>query len=354
MNHLKAVTYFFLFSVILFYSCGNEKEDEKIEPPIIESKEPVINRLIPSTGYPDDTIRVVGENFGSNISVVSLRFGAAAAEITSLTDKLLMAVVPAGTGSVEVSAKVNNEVSNSLPFSYRKAEVDSLAYEDKLRVKAIIESTEPANWIFTGNSITQGAKHTHGMRPYSEIFAERIRWEMQRSNDVIINTAISGHTTLNILNDFETRVSQFSPKVVVMMIGTNDAAQDRNIIIDNYGKNLEQLIDKIRDTGAIPVILSPNIIITQKSPERNRLYLYVEKMVEVARRKNVIFVDNWTIWLTELDEKYDGAVFKELLNDPLHPNGYGHREIAIALFKELSIFDPDAPTCGGIFYEGDH
>jgi len=32
----------------------------------------------------------------------------------------------------------------------------------------------------------------------------------------------------------------------------------------------------------------------------------------------------------------------------------GHQEIAVALFKELSIFDPNAPTCGGVYYEGYH
>jgi hypothetical protein len=43
-----------------------------------------------------------------------------------------------------------------------------------------------------------------------------------------------------------------------------------------------------------------------------------------------------------------------LLNDPLHPNGQGHKEIAFALFKELSIFDEKMPTCGGEYYEGKH
>ena len=138
------------------------------------------------------------------------------------------------------------------------------------------------------------------------------------------------------------------------MIGTNDAAEERNISIEKFGNNLMQLIDQIRAIEAIPLIMSPNIIITEKSPERSRLYQYIEKMSEVVNAKNVIYVDNWSLWGTELQQKYNGEVFKELLNDPLHPNGYGHKEIAVALFKELSIFDPNAPTCGGEYYEGDH
>lgn len=226
--------------------------------------------------------------------------------------------------------------------------------DDKTLVKSILEGKEPVNWVFTGNSITQGAKHTHGMRAYPEIFSERIRWELQRPYDFIINTAISGHTTQNLLSDFDKRINRFNPKVVVLMIGTNDAAKDRNISVEKFGDNLEQLIDKIREIGAVPIIMSPNIIITEKSPERDRLYLYVEKIGEVVKAKNTIYVDNWTLWETELQQKYNGEVFKKLLNDPLHPNGYGHQEIAIALFKELSIFDPNAPTCGGEYYEGYH
>lgn len=175
-----------------------------------------------------------------------------------------------------------------------------------------------------------------------------------RPYDFVINTAISGHTTQNLINDFNTRIASFNPKVVVLMIGTNDAAQDKNISIEKFGNNLIQLINQIRNIGAIPIIMSPNIIISDKSPERNRLHLYVEKMSEIVKTKNVIYVDNWTIWSTELQQKYKDEVFKKLLNDPLHPNGFGHQEIAMALFKELSIFDPAAPTCGGAYYEGFH
>lgn len=239
-------------------------------------------------------------------------------------------------------------------LSSNTSQKEEFALEDKSKIEAIIKGKESAKWVFTGNSITQGAKHTHGMRAYPEIFAERIRWEMQRRYDFIINTAISGHTTQNLINDFDRRISRFNPKVVVLMIGSNDAAQGSNITIESFGNNLIELIDRIREIAAIPIVMSPMIIITEKSPERSRLYLYVERMEEIVKTKNVIYVDNWTIWSTELQQKYPGGVFKELMNDPLHPNGNGHQEIAMELFKELSIFDPTAPTCGGPYYEGYH
>lgn len=229
-----------------------------------------------------------------------------------------------------------------------------LSLGDKAKIKEMFESNEAINWVFTGNSITQGAKHTHGMRSYPEIFAERIRWEMQRPYDFIINTAISGHTTQNLINDFDKRIASFNPKVVVLMIGTNDAANDKNISIDQFGNNLLQIILKIKNIGAILILMSPNSIIVEKNPERNRLGEYVSKMKDVILSNDVIYIDNWQIWNADLQRKYNGEVYRKLLNDPIHPNGFGHQEIAIALFKELSIFDPAVPTCGGEYYEGYH
>ena len=354
MHQTKKLFSFLLIPLFIFISCNKDKDDVKVKTPDSEKVKPLINLLIPNTGYNNDTIKVIGENFGFLKSKISLKFGDKNAEIITLSEKLISTIVPMGKEAVEISIIVNNVMSNRLLFTYREVIEDTTALIDKMRVKTIIESSEPINWVFTGNSITQGAKHTHGMRPYSEIFAERIRWEMQRAYDFVINTAISGHTTQNLINDFDKRIASFNPKVVVLMIGTNDAAQDRNISIENFGNNLIQLIDQIRNTGAIPIIMSPNIIITEKNPERNRLHLYVEKMREITKKKNVIYVDNWSNWSIELQQKYKDEVFKKLMNDPLHPNGFGHQEIAMALFKELSIFDSAAPTCGGAYYEGFH
>ncbi|MDR1723563.1 MAG: SGNH/GDSL hydrolase family protein [Tannerella sp.] len=243
-----------------------------------------------------------------------------------------------------------------LIFSFVLFSVFSIAQqvEDKARIKSLLDNKTPALWVFTGNSITQGAKHTHGLRSFPEIFEERLRWELGRANDFVINTAISGHTTSNILSGFEPRVSRFKPDVVVLMIGTNDASDKNKIDVDSFENNLALIINNIRNINAIPVLLTPNPIITEKVPERARLEYYVAKILTVSRKFNVILVDNWLVWNTELQEKYNGAVFKELLNDPLHPNGQGHKEIAIAIFKELSIFDAGSATCSGDYYEGDH
>ncbi|WP_316811003.1 SGNH/GDSL hydrolase family protein [Pedobacter heparinus] len=224
---------------------------------------------------------------------------------------------------------------------------------DLLLLTRSLKEKAPMKWVFSGDSITQGAKHTHGERSYPEIFAERVRFELGRSRDMIINSAISGNASKNVLADFDWRIAQFKPQVVSLMLGTNDAAVNRTTTPGQFEKNLELLVDQVRSLNAIPILHTPNIIIAEKAAERSRLPEYVALIQNVASKKNVILIDNWVYWEKMMIEQ-SGRIHKEWLNDPLHPNGIGHQEIARLLFKKLSIFDPKEPSCGGVYYEGDH
>lgn len=247
-------------------------------------------------------------------------------------------------------------------FSARGYRMGSSAFEprllqeqqvDRSRISALLKEKKPVIWLFTGDSITHGAKHTHGYRSYPEIFSERIRWELARTRDIIINTGISGNTTQNILDDLDWRVRQFRPDVVSMMIGTNDCAKGR-VSIELFEENLNALVKAFRELKAVPILHTPNIIIVEKDPSRSRLAEYAAVIRKVASDKNTILVDNYKLWMDTSANDKGAKVFADWLNDPLHPDGEGHSEIARLMFRELSMFDPDAPTCGGPYYEGSH
>jgi len=225
---------------------------------------------------------------------------------------------------------------------------------DKERIKEIVAGKEPAIWVCTGDSITAGVKHTQGYRSYPEVFAERVRYELGRSRDVVINTAISGNSSQNIINDIDWRVRQFRPNVVSLMIGTNDCEASRKVSLNKFEENLEFLIQEVRKLGAVPILHTPNVIIETHAPERDALPKYVNVIKKVAQNRKTILVDHWLHWQQSIEQQSQAKIFKEWLNDPLHPNGRGHQEIARLLFKELSIFNPADPTCGGAYYEGRH
>lgn len=74
-------------------------------------------------------------------------------------------------------------------------------------------------------SITHGAWFTNGARTYPEHLAERVRGELLRFRDIIINTGVSGEISTGLLADFEWRVLRFNPDVVSIKLGMNDCAR---------------------------------------------------------------------------------------------------------------------------------
>lgn len=225
---------------------------------------------------------------------------------------------------------------------------------DRERIKEILGGKKPAIWVFTGDSITAGVKHTQGYRSYPEVFGERIRYELGRSRDAIINSAISGNSSQNIIDDIDWRIRQFKPNVVSLMIGTNDCEASRKVSLVKFEENLMFLIQEIRKLGAAPILHTPNVIIAKRAPERESLPKYVDVIRKVAHNQQTVLADQWAHWQQSIAQQSQDKIFGEWLNDPLHPNGRGHQEIARLLFKELSIFNPADPTCGAPYYEGDH
>lgn len=198
---------------------------------------------------------------------------------------------------------------------------------------ALLKAQQPITWVFTGDSVTEGAKWTGGSRAYSEIFSERIRWEMKRERDIVINTAISGNTTDDILDDFYWRIGHLHPNIVSLMIGINDSVRGP-AGEPAFESNLRRLVEGIRAIHAIPILQTTNW--TLEEPLRADLPAYNAIVRKVATSERVILVDNWQYW----QKHRTSQDLWEWLGNPIHPNGLGHAEIAHRMFLTLGINDP--------------
>lgn len=203
-------------------------------------------------------------------------------------------------------------------------------------LRARLRDCAPTTWVFTGDSITQGAKHTHGRRSYVEHFQERVRWELRRTADCVVNTGVSGDQVQDLAAGFVHRVGRFSPDVVAVMLGTNDALAGRPGRAA-FRRSILDLVSRIRDVGAIPLLQTPPPI-DASATERAALPEYVEELRSVSDEYGVPVVDHFARWA----DFRCGAARR---NDPVHPNGRGHLELARELFRVLGIFDPTSPTC---------
>lgn len=218
------------------------------------------------------------------------------------------------------------------------------AERDLQQIKELMASRDPMNWVFTGDSITHALVHTLGERSYVEQFSERLRggevgWN--RVRDVVIQTGISGDIAAGILNDFSRRVSEYRPHVVSVMIGMNDARKGAEYK-DEFRKNVETLVDRIRGIGAIPVLHTMNHVQVDKVPIQKETGNFAAIVKEVAQAKGVILADHWDYWTEHCTTP---EILDEWMNDPIHPNGLGHRHFAIVLFKALDMYDANSVNC---------
>ena len=212
------------------------------------------------------------------------------------------------------------------------------------------KASAPWTWLFYGDSITHGAAHTCGFRAFPEIFAERLRWEMRFLYDVVINTGISGQTTVQLLdeNRYDWRVRRFKPDVVFILIGINDIVKLKDA--EKFHANLLQLVRSVRSDGAIPILQTYGNIL--HVPENDTNMLRYEKLPEynqlirqTAAAESIILVDHEKHWNANApDEK----TLKLWLGESIHPGGKGHLEMAKLIFETLNISDPASPCCNPV------
>jgi len=169
--------------------------------------------------------------------------------------------------------------------------------------------------LFLGDSITQGWTTT-GLEVWNKNFAA----------DHPANFGISGDRTQNLLwriNNGE--VDRINPRVVVLLIGTNNtdypwediARADRKIV----GEIRERLPgSKLLLLGIFPREFSP------KDPVREKIRKVNRSLSQLDDGTSIRYLDIGNLFLTPA-----GAVNMELMPDFLHPNAAGYHVWADAM-----------------------
>lgn len=214
------------------------------------------------------------------------------------------------------------------------------------RIHALLQSKNPVKWLFYGDSITHGSSHTYGHRDYTQLFAERIRHELNRPMDLILNSAISAHTTHELLEQFAWRVQEFKPHAVFIMIGMNDCfdQRERRIPLDMFRANLGALCEKIEKLPALAILQTTCPIIPGGAPGREPHFdAYMDAIRETASHRKLPLIDHTSFWKELVQE--DPQRIYYWMNNAFHPNAYGHQVFALHLYQKLGIFDPTKKSC---------
>lgn len=193
-------------------------------------------------------------------------------------------------------------------------------------------SDEPMTWVMAGDSITHGVLHTHGERSWVEHFQERIRWQLDRLTDIVINTGVSGWRARDVLGSYEHLIGRFQPDVLSISLGTNDTRSG----LDGLGEfrdSMRAIVAKSQAAGAQVIVQTPLTVTLASRSDRAEMPAYCQVVREIAAETGALLVDHEAYWLAH----FQGADPLAWMDDPAHPNGVGHRRMADHTLRTLGL-----------------
>lgn len=202
------------------------------------------------------------------------------------------------------------------------------------KARAVLESARPATWVFTGDTVVQGAGHTGAGRTFSEHFGDHLRNKLRRLLDVVVNTGVPNSRAENFLKTLDWRVTRFVPDVAFVMLGSADAAAGpagRR----RFRDLLYEIIDRFSATKTALILQTPPTARPDRWTDANDLAGYVDVVRAVAAERGVALIDHWLLFedrLAQADSEPDWWSPSGQL-----PNVRGHVELARQIVAALKL-----------------
>ena len=194
--------------------------------------------------------------------------------------------------------------------------------------------------IFLGDSITEAGANPGG---YVSLVADSLQ---KISVDIVVQGAgISGNKVPDLLGRLDADVLAHEPTYVVIYIGINDVwhhfefDQVTGTDPETFENGLGELIDRIEEAGAVPLLCTPSVIgedTGSDSAVNIRLQEYAQISRSVAENKGTHLCDLRVAFEEYLtannpDKAYEGI----LTSDGVHLNANGNRFVASFMVQQL-------------------
>ena len=162
--------------------------------------------------------------------------------------------------------------------------------------------------ICFGDSLTEGLGASQG-EDYPSVLSRLIAAP-------VVNAGHRGDTTAAALERLDSDVLDKNPRLVIVLLGGNDFL--RQVPIGDTRKNLEAIVQRIQERGA---------------------------MVVITGMKLGLFTDEYGAMVENIAEKFGALLVPQvtkgiltdskLRSDPIHPNGAGYRLIAERIAEKV-------------------
>jgi len=164
--------------------------------------------------------------------------------------------------------------------------------------------------IFLGDSITQGWEG-----------AGKEAWEKNYAKRKAVNLGIGGDRTQHVLWRLDHgNIDGISPKLAVLMIGTNNSNGEDNTA-EEIGAGIEAIVKKLR--AKLP---QTKVLVLAIFPRRENPHPQREKNANASAIAAKL-ADDQMVYFLDIGDKFltpDGTLTKEIMPDALHlsPKGY--------------------------------
>ena len=183
------------------------------------------------------------------------------------------------------------------------------------------------NLVFIGDSITDGWRNK-GSNVWAKYYAPR----------GALNLGIGGDRTEHVLWRIENgELDNLKPKVVVLMIGTNNTGKEKDgtprntpaEVIEGITAIVKAVQAKLPESKILLLAIFPRG--EKDSPQREQIREINQGIAKLADGKKVIFLDIGQKFLAP-----DGTLPREIMPDLLHPNEKGYQIWAEAIETTLA------------------
>jgi acyl-CoA thioesterase-1 len=218
---------------------------------------------------------------------------------------MLVALAAPWLASCERTSEPRTEAPEPAPAAVPATEPASASSAPGARTAGLPKVT------FLGDSISAGL-HLPADQAFPALLARRLRAQPHAFQ--LINAGVSGDTTAGGLRRVDWILKQ-RPDVVVVELGANDGL--RGVPIETIERNLRAIVEKVRDAGAIPLLLGmrlPPSYGADYAAGFQAIYPRVARELGVA---HVPFFMQGVAGVSALN-----------LEDGLHPTASGHEQLA--------------------------
>ena len=193
------------------------------------------------------------------------------------------------------------------------------------RTRSDLEAGADVTIVAYGDSITAGFAVRRG---FPSFWKEMLDEKYPEAGLEMINSGISGDTTLDGLSRLDWAVLSYEPDLVTINFGINDCVL--GLGLEEFEMNLVEMVRRIRAGPGSEVLLLTSQLL--ETPPYDRLVLdYYQAIERVAREMDVGFVDVHGAWMRRVEQ---GTPLSSLiLPGQDHPNEAGSRIIAEELMR---------------------